>query len=453
MKKKPLVLLFTLAFLGSSLSTPAFAAVKAGATCKTKGQVKTVSNLKYTCIKSGKKLLWNKGVAVKKPTSIKNISYSSPSVTSDNVEVCKIKEVSMSRGFTGAGFPAWNTLTPSTGTVKWALIPIDFSDLPGEKNFRSRVDEQMQLLSEWFDTVSEGQFKVEWVVADKWVRLPSPSADYKIDRSENLDRMPNGLKLWNDAMTSSDPTFDFTNIQTVNFILPKGQNIIQETSQGFPWDAAVKNLVTKEGSVSSFSIPGKFMDQMGRQYWSYWAHEFGHAIGLPHIGSSRAAHIFQGWDLLGGQDGPTRELSGWLRFLARWLPDEKVFCKQISSLGNVELTLVPLSSGDSGLKVAIVPLSESKALIIESRRVTKFSCRTPTPRNGVLVYTYDAKIGHGEDFLTPFSPPGRAFEQTIGCITNSTIDYLLRENDKITVEGVTVEVLLHRNYDRIKISR
>ncbi len=67
MKKKPLVLLFTLAFLGSSLSTPAFAAVKAGATCKTKGQVKTVSNLKYTCTKSGKKFVWNKGVLILKP--------------------------------------------------------------------------------------------------------------------------------------------------------------------------------------------------------------------------------------------------------------------------------------------------------------------------------------------------------------------------------------------------
>ncbi len=67
MKKKPLVLLFALAFIGSSLSTPAFAAVKAGASCKTKGQVKTVSGLKYTCIKSGKKLAWNMGVSISKP--------------------------------------------------------------------------------------------------------------------------------------------------------------------------------------------------------------------------------------------------------------------------------------------------------------------------------------------------------------------------------------------------
>jgi len=62
MKKKPLVLLFGLAFIGSSLSVPAFAAVKAGATCKTKGEVITVSGLKHTCIKSGKKLVWSESM-------------------------------------------------------------------------------------------------------------------------------------------------------------------------------------------------------------------------------------------------------------------------------------------------------------------------------------------------------------------------------------------------------
>ena len=74
-------------------------------------------------------MAWNKGVVVKKPTPIltptptKNFTYTPPTVLGDNIEICKIKEVSNSRrggGFTGAGFPEWITLTPSKGTVKWA---------------------------------------------------------------------------------------------------------------------------------------------------------------------------------------------------------------------------------------------------------------------------------------------------------------------------------------------
>ena len=43
----------------------AAAAVKPGTTCKKLGQISTTAGIKYTCIKSGKKLLWNKGVGTK----------------------------------------------------------------------------------------------------------------------------------------------------------------------------------------------------------------------------------------------------------------------------------------------------------------------------------------------------------------------------------------------------
>jgi hypothetical protein len=67
MRKSVLVLLTaTLAF--ASIQSIAIAAVKPGTTCKKVGQTSTSSGIKYTCVKSGKKLVWNKGVAVPKPT-------------------------------------------------------------------------------------------------------------------------------------------------------------------------------------------------------------------------------------------------------------------------------------------------------------------------------------------------------------------------------------------------
>ena len=56
--------------LSLNLST-ATAAVKPGTTCKKLGQISTSAEIKYTCIKSGKKLFWNKGVGTKgsSPTS------------------------------------------------------------------------------------------------------------------------------------------------------------------------------------------------------------------------------------------------------------------------------------------------------------------------------------------------------------------------------------------------
>ena len=369
-----------------------------------------------------------------------------------NVDLCKMKEVSNARGMTGAGFPLWNSLTPRVGTVKWALIPIDFPDLAGEKNFRSRVDQQMSLLSEWESTVSEGKFKVEWVVAKDWVRMQAPTSEYAIPFSVNVNNAANGPKLFRDAMSAADPVFDFTNIQTVNFILPSGQIFLGETSQGFPWDQTVKEYITKEGPISSYTIAGKFMDAPTRTYWSYWAHEFGHAIGLPHIGSSHTPNPFHGLDLMGSQDGPSRELSGWLRFFAGWMPDEKVYCQDATSIKPTSLTLVPLSGSIPGLKMAIIKVSETKQIIIESRRVTKFSCSTSQARNGVLVYTYDAMLGHGQEFLKPFEPAGRPLEGN-SCGTVWDRDVILRPSDSITVEGIKITVISSGTSDYIKIEK
>jgi M6 family metalloprotease-like protein len=359
---------------------------------------------------------------------------------------------------TGAGFPTWNTLTPSRGVVKWALIPIDFEDLPGEQNFRSRVNDQMALLSEWFATVSGGKYRVEWVVLDKWARVAGKSTDYRIDRSVNVGDAANGPKLFGAAMDAADPDFDFTNIQTVNFILPKGQTFLAETSQGFPWDQVVKDYRSKEGKIDSYSIPGMFFDLPGKAYWAYWAHEFGHAIGLPHIGASRGdLPPFNPWDLMGGQDGPSRELSGWLRFFAGWLNDDQVYCKDASQVQDLKISLVPLSETASGVKFVVIPVTQTKAVLIESRRETKFSCPTTPARNGVLVYTYDATLGHGENFLTPVHPAGRPNQIDSCSAQNSrgvtSPDVLLKEGQSIEVQGLTIEILSVGPVDKILVTR
>jgi hypothetical protein len=65
------VLLFVVSALVLSLFTPlASAAVKPGTKCTKQGQTSTSAGIKYTCIKSGKKLVWNKGVAIKKPAPV-----------------------------------------------------------------------------------------------------------------------------------------------------------------------------------------------------------------------------------------------------------------------------------------------------------------------------------------------------------------------------------------------
>jgi hypothetical protein len=68
--RKTLVIVVA-ALLCFTLAAPAHAVVKAGSKCSKLNATSTVSGKKFTCIKSGTKLVWNKGVIVKKSATSK----------------------------------------------------------------------------------------------------------------------------------------------------------------------------------------------------------------------------------------------------------------------------------------------------------------------------------------------------------------------------------------------
>jgi len=66
--RKLMAVLLALTLLGV---TPVHAVVKSGAKCSKAGVTATSAGKKFTCIKSGGKLVWNKGVTIKKAAAIK----------------------------------------------------------------------------------------------------------------------------------------------------------------------------------------------------------------------------------------------------------------------------------------------------------------------------------------------------------------------------------------------
>ena len=67
--RKVLAVLIAVSLLGIAPANAA--AVKAGAKCSKYKATTTVNGMKYSCIKSGNKLVWSKGVTVKKASSPK----------------------------------------------------------------------------------------------------------------------------------------------------------------------------------------------------------------------------------------------------------------------------------------------------------------------------------------------------------------------------------------------
>lgn len=75
-------------FVSMIATQPSMAAVKAGAKCSKAGATATKASKKFTCVKSGKKLVWNKGVALpkSKPVATPTPSPSSTQTVSPTPE-------------------------------------------------------------------------------------------------------------------------------------------------------------------------------------------------------------------------------------------------------------------------------------------------------------------------------------------------------------------------------
>ncbi len=87
--KKCLVFLITIALIGSFSTVPALASVKNGANCTKKGETYLITGKKFTCVKSGKKLVWKKSPNSK--NSATDILLS-PLYTAAKIDVLKTRQ-------------------------------------------------------------------------------------------------------------------------------------------------------------------------------------------------------------------------------------------------------------------------------------------------------------------------------------------------------------------------
>ena len=111
----------------------ASAAVKEGAACKKAGQSSTVSGRKFTCVKKGSKLVWNKGVVVKSAptasaTAAASATPAAPAMSATPMAT-KSAEPSKSAAPVAAGYTMERVKANGTTSSCWAVISGNVYDL------------------------------------------------------------------------------------------------------------------------------------------------------------------------------------------------------------------------------------------------------------------------------------------------------------------------------------
>jgi len=394
MKRSLLSLLVILTLFTPSHAT---AAVKVGGSCKKVGQVTTVSGKKHTCVKSGNKLVWSKGVTVTKakaspsptPSKVSTLHTSNLITASDQLtalDICKTKDVT-TRSSGNNGFPRPAGSFIGASSPKILFIPISFPNTPAFSDADLvKIKSVLKEVTDFYQKTSYGLVKIEYEILEKskWIMM-----DKSIQSLGLIDPKPqqDNTEALKEILSKVDPSVNFdlydgVTIETANYF---GQGVGQAfLGQKFP----TKNGVAKGVSLETAQAAGSFQTL---------AHELGHTLfGLEDLyvfsGKSGPPSVPAGsWDIMSDS---TKAFFGWSKFLNGWLDGPQVRCvsnqlKSVHYLDDID------RAGDKP-KLLLINLQEGVTISTEVR------CRElyNFTECGALIYKIDSRINHGEGPIT-----------------------------------------------------
>jgi hypothetical protein len=374
--KKLLVVLVTAALFLVPLN--AVAAVKAGDTCKKVGTTATANGKKYTCIKSGKKLVWNKGVAVApKPTPTPTPTPTPLSTFEDNfrkvsaeISECKLNET---KNFTGGskGFPLRSSLSP-LGSMKIAIIPVDFANAQGVGNPGSMFADDLVQIKDWANYFSRGKMQYEaQLVSQDWVRAPRGAEWYvcvECQKGATSEKQSQSAGV-QEIINLVDAKYDFTGVQFIYFVFPAEA----ESKYGTSLILRGSTFTTKAGS----QIMATYGEMAGRAFpnnrdkiWDHLIHEILHYQGLIGHGPINGSDL----NIMTNQWGESKAVTSWESFLAGWFGKDEVVCIDKNAITeSVFITMSSLDDYGKEPQSVMVKLSAEELLVIEKRSNGKFS--------------------------------------------------------------------------------
>ena len=355
--------------------------------------------------------------------------------TIDSCKLAKVVQEPLS-----AGFPRFSELIPSTGKIRNLLLFVDFPDNPSKPINKQFGDNYFSTAKKFLEDTSYGKIKPELVVSNKVYRINKNSASYKMF----IDGQGDAVGLVQDALDAADNDIDFSNFDFVTVAPPLntknirtsgaltgGADLFKTKDKNFP-----SAIFIGKNKLSDFTKPG-----FG---WSFYAHEFGHVLGITHPYKYIEGEPGPIWDLMGNGGTSVPEFIGWHRFILNWLGEKEILCLSKNSKGTVEQTLKPLNSKEAGKKLLITPLSATQALVVEVRRQSSFDKLTPT-ETGVLVYLVDVTKGDDQGIITIISSKTTTKDtQILGS---------LKPGEKVSYKGITIQVVSSNKWgDTIKVS-
>ncbi len=351
---------------------------------------------------------------------------------------CKLDDED-GRGEIGIGFPRDSSRLRSEGTVVATVIMVDFSDAEAEMT----PEEAFEMISGATDTFAEMSYgRLDYTLEPvfHWYRMSKESTEYRLNTYEDH------FEYIQEAVDLANADVDFSSTDSLVILSNPDTTGLGEAGPAMSVSEGY-GVIADGNEMLNIATSAHDLNTWG----SIWLnHEVTHNLGLVDLyayddnsdwyDSIRFTgdYSYMGFNSF---ESNSPGLTAWERWLLGWVDDDQMICANPYSEGEITETLTAIGK-DGGTKAVVIPLSETKVAVIESRRDDGID--ENLFKTGALVYTVDTTLasGKGPIKVFPSSDDDRRFLKS----TRS-------EGESVTVEGVHFEVLSSdKNSDTIRVT-
>jgi M6 family metalloprotease-like protein len=261
-------------------------------------------------------------------------------------------------------------MPPTVGSLRIAMLFVDFADSPGSVEPQSIYDAEVPRVIDWYRTVSYGRLQIAVEPLPRWLRLPRTLSEYTDDGFRGAVEA---------AVAAADPSFDFSSFNAL-YLVPSMPALASTVIDDIP-------LRVDGAEIHSWA----WLATGSLQRLRFVAiHETGHLLGLPDLYSNRSSSSQHKWDVMTAAPAGGG-MFAWHRWKLGWLDADQIVC--VTRKGRVDATLTPIER--SGGKKLIVSRVGRTLVAVEVRQREAEDasiCKT-----GVLVYRVDLVAGAPEN--------------------------------------------------------
>lgn len=371
----------------------------------------------------------------------------SPSDKLESLDLCKIQNSTTSEN--AKAFPnqsqmemaSWRT-HPGPNTVI-QVVPISAPDAKVQPGSTPQKDygRYFKFLTDYMNYASDGPSKFQIRVPDEYMEFPKALSDYSISHEANLQQQDKQRSLGQEIVSAADSKIDFTGANMVLVVVPAETkfSVIEQAALGQA--TADGNELRMVSFAEQYTLKDKILIHRNSLTPMWWLHELYHiGIGLAdHNGSNYWQNLrstdpnepgMGNWGLMSMSK---TELTSWEKWLVGFNLDSQVRCVK-SSLTTTHW-LAPASVKTTKPKIAVIPISTSKVVVVESIRAAGLNYMLPKASEGALVYVVDTSITDREYGFKVVSGSKAPISRSPFILSDAP----LKRGQSVTVEGVKIK--------------